>query len=171
MNGQMAIIAVALLLLSVAIIQRKCDEQKSQHFVIGMTVVYAIGLLWVTLISRHPSSEAVLVLQPRALQRLFQIDFRPDGGLASVKIGAIYQQTWLNIVLFVPMGYLLPFRLRQPKLWNVLAIGAAISLLIETVQLLTHLGWFDVDDIFLNTLGALLGYGLYKVVFRKPRND
>ena len=171
MNGQMAIIAVALLLLSVAIIQRKCDEQKSQHFVIGMTVVYAIGLLWVTLISRHPSSEAVLVLQPRALQRLFQIDFRPDGGLASVKIGAIYQQTWLNIVLFVPMGYLLPFRLRQPKLWNVLAIGAAISLLIETVQLLTHLGWFDVDDIFLNTLGALIGYGLYKAILRKSSND
>lgn len=163
MNSLIAIIVVTVMVLSVAIMKRKCEEGVLKHFVTGMMTVYVLGLLWVTLISRRPSSEAILVLQPRALQRLFQIDFQPDGGFARLKFGAIYQQTWLNIVLFVPLGYLLPFHLRLPKFWRVLAIGVLVSLLIETVQFFTHLGWFDVDDVFMNVLGAIIGYGLYKV--------
>lgn len=37
------------------------------------------------------------------------------------------------------------------------------SLGIETAQLLTKVGAFDVDDIFLNTVGGFVGYVFMKL--------
>ena len=37
------------------------------------------------------------------------------------------------------------------------------SLFIETAQLLTKVGAFDVDDLFLNTVGGFLGYIFMKL--------
>ena len=46
------------------------------------------------------------------------------------------------------------------------------SRLIETAQLVLKVGAFDVDDIFLNTVGGLLGYIVLKIMklFMKNRN-
>ena len=37
-----------------------------------------------------------------------------------------------------------------------------LSLLVELLQLVFKVGSFDVDDLFLNTIGGLLGYLVYK---------
>ena len=36
-----------------------------------------------------------------------------------------------------------------------------LSLCVEVLQLLTRVGSFDVDDIFLNTIGGVLGFVLF----------
>ena len=78
----------------------------------------------------------------------------------------------LNVLLFVPLGYLVPSITAQiDRWWKVLLLGFLFSLLIETMQLITKLGWFDASDLLHNTLGALIGYGLYKAILRKPSND
>lgn len=41
-----------------------------------------------------------------------------------------------------------------------------LSLVFEIIQLLTALGDFDVDDILLNVLGAVLGYLFYQIFTR-----
>ncbi|MGU9068145.1 VanZ family protein [Clostridium perfringens] len=38
-----------------------------------------------------------------------------------------------------------------------------MSLTIELIQLLTGLGFFDVDDIILNVLGGIIGYLILKI--------
>lgn len=43
---------------------------------------------------------------------------------------------------------------------NIAMLGASVSFSIEFLQWLFHSGVFDIDDIILNTLGTLLGYGL-----------
>ncbi len=69
----------------------------------------------------------------------------------------------LNIILFVPVGYLTPLTFRKVnKWWKLLAVGFGFTFCIETLQLLTHRGWFDVDDLVLNTLGTMLGWVLYR---------
>lgn len=69
----------------------------------------------------------------------------------------------LNVVLFLPLGFLLP--LLWPE-WNrpvpMLLCGAAFSILIEASQLL-NIRSTDVDDVLLNTLGAALGLLLYRL--------
>ncbi|WP_336773164.1 VanZ family protein [Paenibacillus sp. MMO-58] len=69
-----------------------------------------------------------------------------------------------NIVLFIPLGVCLPLLSR--RLCNATRSLAAIILilfLVETIQLVTKVGSFDVDDIILNTLGAGIGLVLIKL--------
>lgn len=65
-----------------------------------------------------------------------------------------------NVIIFIPLGVLLPILLKQfRKLPILLFISIGVSLSFETIQLLFPLlGSFDVDDLILNTFGALLGY-------------
>lgn len=67
-----------------------------------------------------------------------------------------------NVAVFVPMGLALPFffgNLQTAKrLWRV---AAFISLVVELLQLSTATGVFDVDDVLLNTAGALIGHSVF----------
>lgn len=73
-------------------------------------------------------------------------------------------QVYLNIVMFVPMGYLLPYVFdwfRRSVRRRTVLVCFLISLLIENLQLITKRGFYDIDDIFTNTLGGFIGQGLY----------
>ena len=68
----------------------------------------------------------------------------------------------LNAVLFVPLGFLLPLAFRpRMRAAGVLAFGFAFSLAVELSQLLNNRAT-DVDDLIMNTLGALAGFALFK---------
>jgi glycopeptide antibiotics resistance protein len=75
----------------------------------------------------------------------------------------IIQQLVGNVVMFVPLGFLLPLLgARHRRLAITAAVGLAVSVGIELVQLLLlTLGSrrsVDVDDVILNVAGACLGY-------------
>ena len=72
-------------------------------------------------------------------------------------------QLWLNVLLnialFVPPGVLLPLLWKPFRRWYaMLGAGFGCSLFIELMQLFTARGMCDVDDLFTNTLGAMLGW-------------
>ena len=70
----------------------------------------------------------------------------------------------LNVVLFVPLGFLLPLLWpKENRFWKILLAGVSFSLLIELSQLL-NLRSTDIDDLLLNTLGAAIGFALYRAV-------
>lgn len=78
----------------------------------------------------------------------------------------------LNVLLFVPFGFLVPAM--NPKYfrkWSFAMLGGlATSTVIEGVQLIFSLGQSDVDDIIANTLGAIIGYFLIHFVWQINRN-
>ena len=87
-------------------------------------------------------------------------------GLSHIQITNLKDitQVYMNIALYVPMGYLLPyvfdwFRAR-PRLRPLLA-GAACSFLTENLQLIFRRGFYDLDDLFSNILGAWIGQLLF----------
>ena len=72
-----------------------------------------------------------------------------------------------NIVAFAPFGFFLPMLSRIGK--NVIGcvlMSALFSLAVETVQLFTKVGAFDVDDILLNAIGGLAGFLMYYVIWK-----
>ncbi|MBM7619783.1 glycopeptide antibiotics resistance protein [Bacillus tianshenii] len=72
-----------------------------------------------------------------------------------------------NLVGFIPFGFILP--LLFTKFMSTLKIGMAtffLSLFFEVSQLLFKLGSFDVDDIFLNTLGGIIGFFAVKFALK-----
>ncbi len=78
-----------------------------------------------------------------------------------------------NVVAFMPFGFLVPVLYREQRkdvvyqghffrsFLFVSMLGLLMSLAVETVQLVTKVGCFDVDDLFLNTVGVMLGYMIY----------
>lgn len=62
-----------------------------------------------------------------------------------------------NLIWFVPAGVLA--RLRGGRLWQAAVAGFLLSLLIETAQFVLGSGVSELDDLILNTAGAVLGYG------------
>ncbi|MFE2374289.1 VanZ family protein [Streptomyces sp. NPDC059398] len=65
-----------------------------------------------------------------------------------------------NVLLGMPFGVLLPVLIPKARgLLRVVLVTAFVMLLVETAQGLVITGRaFDIDDVILNTTGALLGY-------------
>jgi glycopeptide antibiotics resistance protein len=77
-----------------------------------------------------------------------------------------------NLILFVPLGFLLPLVWRRLRFWNGMLAALAISIGIELAQYLTR-PWSnrlaDVNDVILNVLGACLGLALVSLLRLRPR--
>lgn len=63
----------------------------------------------------------------------------------------------LDILLFIPLGLLLPILCHKTKkIKNLILICFIISFTKELLQLLLNVGMFNIDDIILNVVGATL---------------
>ena len=71
-----------------------------------------------------------------------------------------------NLLWFVPLGLLCERR----GAVRILLLGAALSGLVEILQYLLGTGQLDVDDLLLNALGALVGYGLRQLALRNAQS-
>lgn len=68
-----------------------------------------------------------------------------------------------NILIFIPLGFLLPLLAKKPSLLKTLRNSIVIILSIECIQFVTCLGVFDVDDIILNMVGSVMGYAIWGI--------
>lgn len=72
------------------------------------------------------------------------------------------KNTVLNVLLFLPLGFMLPFLWkRYSRLADTLLFGFGMSLSIEVLQILTYRAT-DINDIIANTLGVVLGYFIFR---------
>lgn len=70
-----------------------------------------------------------------------------------------------NVAMFIPLGIIWPAVFKKLNThWKVIAAGFGVSLTIEILQLPFFDRASDVDDLILNTLGFLIGYGIYLLV-------
>ena len=66
-------------------------------------------------------------------------------------------ENYLNILLFVPIGYLVGLVARKYRLMYAVLVGLFVSETIECAQLIWQRGTFDVNDLMNNTIGAMIG--------------
>lgn len=70
-----------------------------------------------------------------------------------------------NFIMLLPLGIFLPLLYKRiSNLFLVLVVSLSVSTTIELLQLITSFRSADVDDIFLNTLGACTGFVIYKII-------
>lgn len=76
-----------------------------------------------------------------------------------------------NIVAFIPFGFFLPVLYPRCRsfLYTVF-FSFEFSLMVETIQLVSKVGSFDVDDMLLNTIGGALGCLIFYWMNRVRRN-
>lgn len=75
----------------------------------------------------------------------------------------IIAQLILNVLLFVPIGFLLGAILNKIRLMQVIEMGCLLSVVIEILQLLTNRGVCNIDDVIHNTIGCAIGYILFRL--------
>ena len=76
-----------------------------------------------------------------------------------------YRNIFGNLLLFLPYGLYITYYLDLKRPLSVMGYAFVISLSIELIQSIIG-RVFDVDDIILNVLGALLGYFIYRLFDR-----
>ena len=77
---------------------------------------------------------------------------------------ADFKNTILNIILFIPLGIMLPFLWKKyDTLRETLFFGFLMSLAIELLQILTYRAT-DINDLIANTIGAVLGYFVFRII-------
>lgn len=88
----------------------------------------------------------------------------------------------LNMVLFIPFGYILPTICarcqseheqngateKKVKGWQIILAGFLTSLIIETGQIFFKCGVFELDDLVKNTMGAAVGWLIWRGTSLKP---
>ena len=68
-----------------------------------------------------------------------------------------------NVLIFVPFGFFMPMASRYRSFFTTVFYSFGLSLCVETFQLITKVGSFDVDDLLLNTIGGLAGYVIFVI--------
>jgi glycopeptide antibiotics resistance protein len=80
-----------------------------------------------------------------------------------------------NVLLFIPYGFICPWAFPWLRgFFRNTFVAFVTSFGVETIQLITGRGYFQVDDILTNVLGAVIGYLLFQILygmlrrFRRP---
>ncbi len=74
---------------------------------------------------------------------------------------AVFTNLFGNVLIFMPFGFFLPMASRYRSFAAAVLYSFSLSLMVETFQLLTKVGSFDVDDLLLNTIGGAAGYIIF----------
>lgn len=86
---------------------------------------------------------------------------------STINTQVIFDNIFWNIIIFIPFWFL--FAIISKKYWNLfftILITFIFVFIIESIQLITDIWYFDVDDIILNVLWAILWYVLYSILKR-----
>ena len=153
---------------------KKIDTSFKKEFLLGIFVLYMIGLL----------SQTIIPDWDIGIDDLsgfyFDIHFNTNRQYNIIPFHTIYGylftsnnfvSNWdkvsllnlaANLALFMPFGFLLPLVSQNIKTYKkVLICGIILVLIIEFIQYFIGRS-ADVDDVILNMIGITLGYLFYK---------
>ena len=128
---------------------------------IAIFILYVAVLLYGTVIMRE--SPRRVMIYPHLFWG-YKVD-NPD---------ILYRDNLINILLYIPIGCLVGLIAPKYKIPAAMLVGLFLSETVEISQLIWRKGTFDVDDLFNNTVGALVG-GLIVVmtlwIWKKGKNS
>jgi len=75
-----------------------------------------------------------------------------------------------NVVLFVPVGLLMPLVYPNMTWRAALVLAVTAPLIIEVTQVVFRIGIFDIDDVILNGFGVMIGYWAFLFLRRWARS-
>lgn len=154
------------------ILSRTAISKKNRSVGRLLFLLYVIAVVTITLGIRTYAEESRINLHLfqwyKGLSNQFSYLFRTYGFVYNAEqfriISTGITTVLLNVLLFVPLGYLLPWTIGCfDKWWKVFLAGTLATATIETCQLLLHRGCFDVDDLVLNLLGTMIGWLIFTI--------
>ena len=136
-----------------------------------ITLSFITAVVFLAIVSRQPAETARINMEPLfALKRAIVINTAGSFPWITIKNKILLLDMILNILLFVPFGFIIPCLSKKlAHWWATIPMGLLFSFCIEFTQYAAKLGTADVDDLINNTLGACIGWVLYLVILKKVR--
>jgi glycopeptide antibiotics resistance protein len=132
---------------------------------VSIFAIYLVGVAHFVLLPLTYDPAAAREFGPIDVGRL--IELRPFFLSGASVMPA--SQAWLNILLTVPFGFGLPF-VFNVRGRDILLVGVLFSVGIEVAQLLADALYLalptwsvDINDVFLNSLGVVVGYAAFQL--------
>ncbi len=128
-----------------------------------MFLCYVVLLCYVVFFSERYGRTLYETMQYNLVP--FQEINRNLSQLRSINLTAIIN-LFGNVLLFIPFGAMIFIWSKKLATFiNTFLLSVLLSLIIETAQLISKIGVFDIDDIILNTIGGMIGWLVYKIVY------
>ena len=158
-------VSIMFLVMIVGVYKKK-QETFLQAFIQSTFLVYVFMVLTLTgyfLLFREVAAQG---WWQKVLHRIYtkeRINLQPFLMFKQFRIGSY--QVIGNLIMLLPLGIYIP--LLFPKLstfFQVFLICLFVSMSIELMQLVTGVRSTDIDDVILNTSGAVVGYFIYRLL-------
>ena len=81
--------------------------------------------------------------------------------------GKFIFQSILNVISFIPLGFLLLYNIRKPLISVICILLTTVC--FEIIQLEFGIGVFDINDIFFNFTGGLIGVVFYFILSKTKK--
>ena len=147
-----SVIAFAVFCAVSIFLYKKHKVNKLQCSAAILLSLYIVVLLYFTVTGRYSHEEYEYKINFFTSYRWF---FQYNGE-------QVLRQLLINLVMLMPVGFLLPVVINaKHKYLITMALSLLLTVFIETMQLITKCGSFEIDDIINNFVGAVLGMLLY----------
>lgn len=153
---------------------RKQPVNKSHELLLAVFILYLVGLASQTIIPRWSigvdGSTGECFFDVYMFDRLSSVNMIPFRTIMNYFQANEYVSGWSsvslvnllgNLFVFSPIGYFVPLLWRRMDSFKAIGlIGLAVTCFIESTQYFIGRST-DIDDIILNTIGVVIGYGVY----------
>lgn len=137
---------------------RVVTNMKSKKYTIGLFILYLLFLSWIIIFKvRFP-----LALLPTGRS----INLVPFGASVIINGEIHYLEIIVNILIFLPYGIFVCMFGDRKSFLKMLAPIFFTSLLYEAIQYIWALGASDITDLITNTLGGVIGIGIFFVLHK-----
>lgn len=124
-------------------------HSKSDQVTLGLFSVYLIALYWIIVLKFN-----ITAYHDRVERAINMIPFR-EAVLFQSQVD--WNDTLLNILIFVPFGLYVGILWKKWSLGRKIALFFSASLVMEAAQYILIVGAFDITDLINNTIGGILG--------------
>lgn len=163
--GTALLLCIGIFILCATVVDKRIklgyDIPRSEWLAVCLFSIYMTALIGVTLLNREVGN---LYVTEMSLFWSYQ-------EMIEDRNWALGLQILYNILLFIPFGILIPAMAGvMRKILRTTVLAAFFSVFIEGMQLIFRCGTCEIDDIFDNTLGAVIGFCIWKcsyIIWRK----
>ena len=153
----LSVIAFAVFCNVTFILHKRRRFDRTQCVAAILLSLYIVVLLYFTVIGRYSHEEYDYQIHIFYSYRflLEQFDFQSIRQLA------------INLVMLIPVGFLLSVIIKgKYKYVIALVLCLLLTVFIESMQLWMKCGSFEIDDMFNNLIGAVIGILIYTLIHR-----
>jgi glycopeptide antibiotics resistance protein len=167
-NVSLAIGVLLMLIVMIVAVMRRRQEKFTDWLVQSSFLVYVFMVLTLTgyfILFREVAAHGWWQRELHRIHEKERINLHPFLMFKQFRLWSL--QVVGNAVMLLPLGIYIPLLFRRAdKFFKVFFICLLVSISIELMQLITSYRSTDIDDVILNTTGAVAGFIFYRIVLR-----